>query len=469
MAVINATVGVAVIFGAPSAYNSIAKFVAEDPFIGIYKRSLNPIDETIGIRMDDVELRDFKGPKLISSAHAGRIDIRRDRKAITLYDVKRGLYAGGRMPITYSASRAVWNVQTRMVTVAGGVAVKGKDLDLKADGLTFEDRRHELRVQGKVKGRLYDGQVLASEIVYNADTGAAEAGPVEWQGTADTPTAAGNTAPKKWDIKSAAFKSLGSNTNTTIYKDITASDDDMIVVAPIGQYNKSTDVLTASGGIFYYSGQADLTADSCIVYRKEKRVVLSGHVFMYVKPKSHEDDPPKIEKLPEFKPVSPDQVVVKQDSTQLTQDQEKQKENELRDSKNLRDFPMVVVSDRTEYWYEKGKRHAVITGSPQGRQTLTGDEWRHMWSNSALYDGERDRLTLIGKDPEPAREKNSVGDDMMCDTITVSTKEGDDYMEGSKARGKIYSSEELPSPKSSKSGTTPPPAGGSSGPPKTGG
>ena len=214
-------------------------------------------------------------------------------------------------------------------------------------------------------------------------------------------------------------------------------------MAPIVQQNKKTDVLNASGGIEYYSGKADIKADSCVVYRKEKRVVLSGHVFMYVKPKAQEDDPPKIEKLPDFKPVTPEQVVAIHSDKPLSKDEAKEREDEIRSSKNLRDFPLVVSSDRIEYWYAKGSRHAMITGSPQARQGLKGDEWRHVWSRSSFYDGEKETLKLMSAEKkQEALMKNSLGDHMQNEYLIVSTKEDDDTIEGGTGQGSIYSSDD---------------------------
>lgn len=466
-AVRNTILGAAAIFGLPYAYDNIARFIATDPFVGLYKRGIQPIDESIGIRMDGVQIRDYKGPKLMSSAFAGRIDVRRDRQALTLYGVKNGVYAGSRDPVSYSAQNAVWNIQTQQVTVTGGVEVKNKDMDVRANDAIFDDRQTRLRIQGKVTGKLFAGDIMAAAISYNTKSGAVEAGPVEWQGTPKVSEAKDVAAvPTKWDIQASHVTSLGSKTDTFIYTDAMASDKDLILKTPLLQQNRKTDVLTASGGIKYYSGQTDITADSCVVYRKEKRVVLTGHVLMYVKPKSHEDDPPKVESLPEFKPTTPDKVVAITITKPLTQDEQKTREDELRSTKNLRDFPVIVVSDRTEYFYEKGKRHAVITGEPQGRQSLEGGEWRYVWSHAAFYDGEKDTLKLESRDKMlEAIMKNSLGDKMTYDWFIVSTKEDDDSLEGGNGTGSIYSSEEVPTTKSKSGGTAVPPPGGTTPPP----
>jgi len=457
----NVFLGAAIVIAAPVVYNYLVDFVRSDPFVGLYKKSANQPDESIGIRMDAVELRDFKGAKLVSSAFADRVDVRKDRQVATLYGVKNGLYNGEKEPIRYSAANAVWNFQLKQVSVNQNVTVKNKDFDLKATGLTFDDKTSLMRIHGDISGKLYQGDFVASTLVYNMQTGAADAGPVEWQGElALSAQDEDKGKPRKWDIKSSHWKSLGSDANIFLYENATASDGDLIIVAPKVQQNKKTDVLTAEGGIEYYSGKSDIKADKCVIYRKEKRVVMSGHVFMYVKPKAQENDPPKIEKFPEFKPVTPDKVVAPQSATQLTQEERKANEEELRSSKNLRDFPLVVVSDQIEYWYGKGSRHAVVTGNPQGRQAMTAGKWRHIWAHHAFYDGEKETLKLFSSEnKKEALMKNSVNDEMQAIDILVSTKEGDDSIEGTEAEGHIYSSDD-DIPKDDKKKGTPPPTTG---------
>jgi len=463
----NVFCGLISIVVAPLLYNAIGAFITSDPFVGLMNKTTSPLADSIGIRMNSVELRDFNGDKLVSSAFAKRVDVRKDRQVAMLYGVKNGFYNGDQGPIHYSAARAIWNFQTKIVIVNGNVAVQNKDLDVKAKGLTFDDRSSLLRVQGDVTGRLYKGQVLASALTYNMKTGGIEAGPIDWKGElALSPQDDNKVVPKKWDIKGDHFKSLGSHSDTMVYDNAVAQDEDLIIAAPLVQHNKKTDVLTASGGISYYSGKADIKADRCTVYRKEKRVVLDGHVFMYVKSKSHEDDPPKVEPLPDFKPVTPDQVIATHTTTPLDKDQLKEQEDEIRSSKNLRDFPLVVVSQKTEYWYGKGNRHAVITGEPQARQGLKEGEWRHVWSHYALYDGEKETLKLLSSEKKhDALMKNSLGDETTALDILVSTNEDDDFTEGHEAIAKIYSAED-DDVKSDKKKVAPPPAAGTS---KTGG
>jgi lipopolysaccharide export system protein LptA len=442
--VLNIAGGLAVGLAGPTAYHAAIAFVTSDPFLGLQAQANKSMAETIEMRMDAVELRDYNGANLVSSAYARRVDVQKNAQVAVLYDVKNGIYNTKEGPIHYSATTANWNFQTKQVVVSNHVTVKNKDLDVSANGLIFDDMSGSLKIIGDVSGTAYKGAIQASMLTYNTKTGAGSAGPVEWKGAVELGAQGEkDDAPKKWDFKCSQLKALGSKSNTYLYENCTASDDELIIKAPLVQNNTKTDVLTASGGVEYYSGKADIKADRCTVYRKEKRAVLTGHVFMYVKPKAQENDPPKIETMPEFKPLTPSQVIATHDTKPLSKDEQKEKEDEIRSSKNLRDFPLVVVSEKTEYWYGKGARHAIITGQPQGRQTLKDNEWRHVWAYSALYDGEKETLTLLSSaKSHDAMMKNSLGEEMTALDILTSTKEDDDEVEGHEVQGHIYSSDE---------------------------
>src|ERR1700733_4453432 len=118
---------------APLVYQRIARFVTSDPFVGLYKRKSEIIDDDIGIRMNGVELRDYRGGKLLSTAYANRVDIQKDRETATLYGVKDGTYNGEKGPIHYSAQKALWFFRIKQVHVSGGVKVRNKDFNLTAN------------------------------------------------------------------------------------------------------------------------------------------------------------------------------------------------------------------------------------------------------------------------------------------------------------------------------------------------
>ncbi len=453
----------------PAAYRYFKDYLSGDPFSSVFAKTSNEIDDSIGIRMDGVELRDYSGAKLISSAYANRVDVRRDRQSVTLYGVSRGEYSSEKGKVTYSATQAIWSFQTKQVDVTKSVDVQGKDFDLHSNRFNYDDRLGLVKITGAVTGKLFNGSVSADTISYNLNTKAADVGPFSWTGEVNLSDQVDNkVTPRKWTIRGAHMHALGAGSDKYVYQKATATDGELIINAPEIEQDRKTDVLTATGGIEYYSAKSDILADKCVIYRKEKRAVLSGHVVMYVKPKSQENDPPKEEKLPEFKPVAPDKVVTKHASEPVDKDTQKSMEDEIRSSKNLREFPMVVVSDKIEYWYAKGSRHAIITGEPQGRQTLKGDEWRHLWTHEAFYNGETDKLKLVST-PKTKNTlmKNSIGDILHVIDMEVSTKEGDDQMDCTEPDGQITTvDDEIPRDDKKKGddrGGIPPPTKGKGG------
>jgi hypothetical protein len=106
---------------------------------------------------------------------------------------------------------------------------------------------------------------------------------------------------------------------------------------------------------------------------------------------------------------------------------EKRRQEIVRESKTIRDYPLAVTADQVEYWYAEGSRRAVLTGSPQARQTLGPDLWRVVWAHRAEYDAERERIKLLSSpDGRKVRLLNSLGDDMQAVWIDASTAEGED-------------------------------------------
>ena len=66
-------------------------------------------------------------------------------------------------------------------------------------------------------------------------------------------------------------------------------DGDSIVTAPEVERNTKTDVVTCEGPVKYWSAKANLVCDHMVIYRKEKRAVLTGSVVMYVKPEDKQE------------------------------------------------------------------------------------------------------------------------------------------------------------------------------------
>jgi hypothetical protein len=152
--------------------------------------------------------------------------------------------------------------------------------------------------------------------------------------------------------------------------------------------------------------------------------------------------------IPPFKPQVPDDIAKdRPPAPPGKSDDEKKLDDEVRSGKTTRKYPILVLADKVEYWYAKGSRHAVITGSPQARQELAGGRWRYGWTHEAFYDGEKETLRMVSTEgKKDTRVKSSLGDDFVADTATVSTQEDNDEMSADGIVGDFYQEgDEIPS------------------------
>lgn len=449
-------------------------FAAADPF----KKLMGGADQdsSFSMRMEGVQMKHFDKGKLVSYAKCDSAKLRQDHHTYDLEAVHDALYKNDQGSFRYSAGHAVVVEGANLVDANGGVHVTGKDMDLRAKGLQLQGDKHQLTVFGKVNGTIKGGKAEADNLVYHTDTGAYSAGPAKWKGTLAMnlqDPSGDDDKPHPWEIEGKHVDFSGSGGEIATYTDAVAADGEVILIAPNVVHNRKTDVVTATGRVQYFSGRVNLVADQCVVFRKEKRAVLTGNVEMLVKPKKSQNDKPKVEPLPAFQPMNPEQVLAK--TYGKITDEDKKNAEKVRDSKTLREYPTVMVGDKIEYWYAKGSRRAVITGSPQARQELPDSEWRYVWTNVAYYDGEAETLKLVSAgDKKDTRTKTSVGDDFVADWLLVSTKEDDDTMSAHGPKGKFmaFDNDDLPSNKKG-SGTPPdgkaPEKGVGTPPPTTGG
>lgn len=426
-------------------YRQATRFLHGDPFADLMeKRADNPV----GISMRGVAFRHYHGTELITYAKADQVDFSRDQSTVDITGVHDGTYRDGDQVFRYDARRAQWQATARILSVGGSVHIVNADVDLRTPNAIFDARNKLLRVPGQVAGRLGKGQVTAQELRYAVNTKAYQTGPLTWEGMLALSLDPQNPeSPRRWSFKAEASNHLGTGTDTMEYRTARASDGEVIVLAPRIVHNQRTDVLEASGRVQYFSGKSNFVADSVVIYRREKRAIFTGHVQMLVKPKSEENNKPKIEQMPAFQPLAPDQVKADPPKSKLPPEK-KDQVDQIRNTKSLRDYPIVVVSDKIEYWYSRGSRRAVITGNPQGRQTLPNNAWRHLWSYVGYYDGEKETLRLVSSQGKTDTHiKNSLGDDFVTSWFLVSTKEDDETYASGPMEGEMSSFEDDEDPR----------------------
>lgn len=428
---------------APTGIRKLRVYLGQDAFADLKKPAST---EPVGIRMEGVRFRQYSGMKLITYADAKRIDVSRDRRNTKMFGIRDGLYRDGDRVFRYQANHADWDSSWKILKVSGGVRVTNADLNLRAEGVKFESRKKQLTAFGNIKGTVAKGDFVGMNLLYNTKSEAYSIGPVSWTGK--LPAKLIQDAPdgvkqRVWNFKAEKTESPGNKKpRINKYFDAIATDGEVIVIAAKIEHNRETDEILATGDeksprVQYFSAKSNMIANRALVYRKERRAIFTGDVIMLVKPKKDQNEKPKVEPLPAYQPMVPDQVKAEPGKLKAKPKEQQEKTgDDLRSTKNLRDFPLVMASAKIEYWYAKGSRRAVITGDPQGRQELPESEWRHLWTNVAFYDGELETLKLVStQGRKDTRMKNSIGDDVVATWLLMSTNEEDERFTGAQIEG----------------------------------
>jgi hypothetical protein len=415
-----------------------------DPFAGFRNPEAGPLGGLVGIRMDNTRLKFYSGATPVGVCSVARIDIQKNRQFLDLYFVKNGSYKGPNGTFEYRADRAQWDANRQRMLVMSGAEIKNPDMRLVTDGFEYSQASGRLFVKDLVRGELFGGKVQAARLTYSLLDGSYHTGPIEWTGLAAlSPQDTGGAAPKKtnWNIKAASI-SRDKQGVTEIFETATATDGEVIVKADHIERTVKTDVLTATGKVLYFGEKANLTCDKAVVYRKEKRAILTGNVQMILKPK--EQQKLEVVEIAPFHPQVPEDIAKDRPPAPPEQTAaDKKLDDEVRSGKATRKYPIIIHADRIEYWYAKGSRHAVIDGSPQARQDMAAGRWRYVWTHQALYDGEKETIRLVSRPGEKdAKVKTSIGDDFIAEWFEFSTEEDNEWFEGNKIEGTFVSGDE---------------------------
>ncbi|MEQ1822387.1 MAG: hypothetical protein ABL949_07750 [Fimbriimonadaceae bacterium] len=434
-------------------------FLAKDAFAE-FKEGSGPLGNSTGVQLTNAKMTIYDGDKLVTSANIDTINIRKDQQLFDFIGVT-GKSGDPKSPVDFSGKSAVYDAMSETMKFQNGVRLKGKNYDLVAPTLTVDDKFKNLQVPGTTKGTLEGGKVAANDTKLKFKEGTFTTKGVHWTGSLPKVFQDGSpvqTGPKvPWDIQGVSSK--GSKKGLLSFTEARASDGDQLIRAKNVDYDQKKDILIATGPAYYYSADVNLVADKITVYRKEKRVLLSGDVRMLVKPKSQADLNEDV--IPPFRPDVPESVSSGRPAPPTTEEASQQKDldDALRNGKTIRDYPALVKATEISYHYAKGARRADISGSPECVQDFPGGRWRRIASHSARYDGEKELLRLISAEGKSdVRLKTSIGDDLKADWFEVSTKESEDDAqdwEGANVRGKfMVDDEEVPKKEEKKS---PPP------------
>lgn len=405
----------------------------QDPFED-YRRQPE-LDQSVGIRLNGVQLWNYKGSEIQTVAVCDRIDVDPERQHLTMANISSGWTRTSKGQLNFSATTAFWNDASKSLSVTAGARVFGKDFDLKTESLDLDKGVGLLTVNGPVSGRLYDGTVTARALRYNLDKGNYLIRHPEWEGTVNLDQSQNTvqkqeTQPKeksnRWHISTEG--DVTHENGQEVWPDAVAAstDGETIVKADKVVRDIKTDIITASGNVRYFSTKLNMTCEQAVVDRKIRKAVFTGKVHCYFKGEEEQKKKVEIVEIAPFRPMVPDEIASQRPAAPQS-DEDKQIIEDMRNSKGSRKYPVTAQAARIEYWYAKGDRHAEITGDPQARQDFPRGHWRHVWTQRAHYNGELERLRLYG-DPnkKQTRIRTSSDEDLKCFWFEVSTKDSDE-------------------------------------------
>lgn len=436
----NGLIGVVVLAGVTVSLGYARHLMRVDPFAKFDRRQPGPKD--VFARMNDVDMRQYKAGQLIGQAHVGELAMRNDRETFDLTNVYDGVLYTDEGKIDFRADEATWDAGKLQLAVNSGAHVANKDFDLRVPSFTVDQRSGKLQIKREIRGKFFGGQIGAIGLQYDLNSGTGKVGPSTWVGKVNMKQDTGQAGPPtKWSFKSGGLTFYKNNLE--IWQNSQATDGEVVVQGDEITRNTKTDVITATGNCLYFSAKANVACDKVVVYRKEKRAVLSGSVRMLIKPKDSMERKLVVGsgEIPPFRPVVPDGVAAQGGSSESAED--KALDDEIRSGKTIRKYPVAILATHVDYWYGKGSRHAIVTGSPQASQQLAGTRWRKAWADKVLYDGEKETLRMVSSEgKDDVRVKSSKGDDITADWFEFSTKEGDDGWSGSRMKGDVMADED---------------------------
>ena len=449
-------------------------FLSSDPLAHYRLGKITSDQQEIAVTLNDVVFRQYQGQKMISNALIKKLEVSKDRKNLRFSNIVDGTYYTKENIFHFSAQEGTWNPDTQKLYASRDVHLYNKNLNLHSSEFEYDQPTHTLTIPNFLRGKLFEGDVEAYRLVYQTNLNSYSVGPVTWVGQLQTlakvtektekskpkaafqaqqakpPATLPESSTKKtketvqlWTIKAKSGSRPPGDIEYWHYGE--ATDGEIVLKADNIQRNVKTDVIIATGNLRYYSADVNALCDKTTVYRTEKRAVLEGNVQAFVKPK----DQSKLEvvELEPVRPIVPSEIAEQRPPAPEKTIQNTDIDDELRSTKDKRKYPIIIWADKVEYWYQKGNRHAIITGSPTARQDFPGGRWRQVWTHTAYFDREKDLLKLVSsKDKKDTQLRTSVGDDLLARWFELSTKEGSETWQGEGIEGDVYIDEEETSP-----------------------
>ena len=418
----------------------IRRVLQGDPFAEFKPKPEDPSKAVV--TMNDAVLQGYQDGKLILRADAGKLEITRDRNIYRATKLRNGSFRQDAKAVwSFVADRGVWQDQVKRLFLEKSIRAWNKDFDLKGERLDYSNLSGEMLIPEAVRGKFYTGNIETTHLKYNFKTKKWDSGRVAWIGTVasiDEVPVQQSAQSKPWILTSEG-PSSGEKDKWTFLKATAKNGEVEIRADKIERYLPAEgrpETLVATGNVRYFGQEANLLCDRVTIFRQERRAILEGKVNMLIKPESERGV--KVEPLQPMRPVLPDEIARGGEPPKST--------DELRSLDNRRKYPARVLADRIEYWYTKGQRRALATGSPQARQELPEGQWRMIWAPRAEWDGENERMKLLGKvDQQDVRATFSDGTTVRAETFTFSTARDIEIWSATKAEFKgTVDDDELP-------------------------
>lgn len=451
-----------------------------DPYAKLTSGPRHVADPSAAIRIEGAKVRHYVDGKLVAQADASEMSVSQDRSTVKMNGIRNGLFNTQQGSVQFAGKTGLLNPGVEAVSVSGGVRVAGKGFDISTSTVTIDGRSGFVRAPSPLKGNILGGMGSAASLEWRPNADFLKLKKGSWQGKLPPDTQVpGSAGIRTWNIDSDEVVRDGALEH---YADARAADGEVIVMSPIMDRNRKTEVITAvkqgDRRPTYRSAKADIVADKVVIYRKEGRAEFTGNVVMYVRAKKDWDKPLPTNdvKVDGNQPLVPDvpKGLQKGKEPEAISQAERDRDEELRSGKTIRDYPINMRAEQVTYWYKKGQRHAIAKGgNPTAWQQFADGRWRQMWAPEAHYDAEKDMLDLVGNDKDfQVVHKNSVGDAFKTIALTVSTREDqtedDEYMKTKKIQALYLDRDNPEDPRGAPDQKKSPPPDKTP-PPKTGG
>lgn len=412
----------------------VNKVLKVDPFASFRP---NASGSAFDMKLGKFDMKSYQDGKMVASADVESGSLAKGTRTIEMAGVENGNLIGpDGEKVELSAQAATYDLNSKDLIAPLGVNIKTGDTSIQSQGMSYTHQTQEIKAPGALKGKIGDGVVTGTGLTIKVPEKKTLLETVTYQGQTEVDSRRSN-----WKFQAEDWESTGKD--TVQMQKGRAESEDTIIYADQMNWDKKEDVLVCSGNVRYYGEEVNMVCDKVTVRRKESRAIFEGKVTMLIKPESQTSvaESP-VERMTSVRPedAKPERVLAPKGSPERPND------DQVREQKTLREYPISILADRIDYIYKKGQRKGEITGAPQARQELAGGRWRRVWADSATYDGESDRLLMKSNgSSKNARLRNSLGDDLRAISVEVSTKKDDDMMKAKSSEGTMMvDDEEVP-------------------------